>query len=745
MLLPGTIYLVGPDRDVEIVDESATVFAVARKGPKPSIDRLFATAAQSHGDRLVAVIFSGMGSDGLAGARVVKEHGGTVVVQDPATASFPSMPLAIPPTLIDLTGRAEAIGGMLVALLDAERRPLESGPLQVLLRQLRDRSGIDFARYKMPTIMRRLSRLMVAARVESLAEYLRYFGAHPEEHQRLVAAFLIKVTEFFRDPALFEELRTIVLPALIAHARANGNELRIWSAGTSTGEEAYSLAILCAELLHDDAITVRIFATDLDDEAIAFARRGVYGAESVRHIPPALLERYFTQTGDVFEVIKRVRAMTVFGRHDLGARAPFPRIDLCVCRNVLIYFTKELQARAVQLFTFALRDGGFLVVGKAESPGPLAEYFRVVDGTQKIYQRQGDRIVIPPARLGDPSVIFDGRGDHRTGTAASLRRGADRPGAAATFGAFLAASTIGIIVVDRRYDIAALNAAARTLLEIHGVAIGEDLIHLVRTVDAEALRALADAAFAGEAPEPREFALSDPSGSPSDAWLHISAVRDPADGRGETVAIMLVDISASVGRRRTLEDATTQQSARLHESAGKIDELSRRVRSLLQANDELTRANTGLRSTNDQLLIHAEEAASANEEIETLNEEMQATNEELETLNEELQATVEELNATNEELTATNGDLGSRGERLDGQRSMLGAALEAVGGPVAIVEPDGRVLYASTALGERTVFDGLAAGWWRTPAVRLNGATYEPRVVPLDGAPFVIALLRRLP
>ena len=251
-LLPGTIYLVGPDRDVEIVDESATVFVVARKGPKPSIDRLFVTAAQSHGERLVAVIFSGMGSDGLAGARVVKEHGGTVVVQDPASASFPSMPLAIPPTLIDLSGRAEAIGGMLVALLDAERRPLEGGPLQILLHQLRERSGIDFARYKMPTIMRRLSRLMVAARVESLAEYLRYLSGHPEEHQRLVTAFLIKVTEFFRDPALFEELRTMVLPALIDHARANGNELRIWSAGTSTGEEAYSLAILCAELLHGD-------------------------------------------------------------------------------------------------------------------------------------------------------------------------------------------------------------------------------------------------------------------------------------------------------------------------------------------------------------------------------------------------------------------------------------------------------------------------------------------------------------
>ena len=206
-----------------------------------------------------------------------------------------------------------------------------------------------------------------------------------------MSSFLIKVTGFFRDPDLYRAIRERVLPELLADARARGHELRLWSAGCATGEEAYSLAILVAEALGDELerFAVRVFATDLDAEAVAFARRGVYPAAALADVPPDLLERYFTEHDGEYTVRKRVRALTVFGQHDLGQRAPFPRIDLALCRNVLIYFTPDLQRRALQLFAFALREGGYLALGKAETTTPLAEFFVVADARLKLYRRQG--------------------------------------------------------------------------------------------------------------------------------------------------------------------------------------------------------------------------------------------------------------------------------------------------------------------------------------------------------------------
>ena len=662
-LVPGTIFVVGPDHDVEITDDHAATFIATRSGSKPSIDRLFASAAESFGERLIALIFSGMGSDGTAGARVVKEYGGSVIVQEPSSAAYPAMPLSIPAPLIDLVARPEAMGEMLVTLIDGVFDVPETSTdrqhLRTLLVQLRDRSGVDFTQYKTPTILRRLSRLMIAAGVETIPEYLTYLQAHPEGFTRLMSAFLIKVTEFFRDKALYDELAATVIPRLIEHARSNGGELRMWSAGTSTGEEAYSLAILCAERLRDEdeRIEVRIFATDLDDDAIAFARRGLYSAESVGQLPPAWIDRYFVPSGEGFEVAKRIRSMTVFGQHDLGQRAPFPRIDLCLCRNVLIYFTRELQDRALQLFAFSVRDGGFLVIGKAESIGSLGDSFRSFNPALKIFEREGARLLIPPARTRDAAPAAAARPPSGRGlpparqTGAALRGAEPRLSAGETFGSFLAHSSVGVAIVDRQYDIVGINVAARAMFEVHGVGIGEDLIHLVRGLEANALRELVDAAFRNEAPPPREFAVRESSGQ-VETWVRIACSPDRAAAglRSEVVAILIIDVTADVRRRRELEEAGASDALRIGELSSHIDDLERRHKALLAANDELTIANHDLRRLNEQLLISREEAASANEEIETLNEEMQATNEELETLNEELQATVEELNTTNDEL-----------------------------------------------------------------------------------------------
>src|SRR5947209_15226706 len=259
----------------------------------------------------------------------------------------------------------------------------------------------------MPTIQRRLQRRMAATGMRRLADYVQYLQDHPEEHERLVSTFLIKVTEFFRDPELFAYLRDQVLPEIVAAARGRDREIRLWSAGCATGEEAYSLAILVAETLGSELerFTVRLFATDLDAAAVAYARRGVYAGNALAAMPHDLVERYFLPRNGGYEVSKRVRGLVVFGEHDLGQRAPFPHIDLCLCRNVLIYFTPQLQQRALQLFTFSLRDGGYLVLGKSETPGPLADFFVPAHPHLKIYRRQGDRMLIPAARIRDTTPL----------------------------------------------------------------------------------------------------------------------------------------------------------------------------------------------------------------------------------------------------------------------------------------------------------------------------------------------------
>ena len=425
-LEPGVVFVVPANRHVEVTDHAVSVHAQGSSRSKPSIDLLLTSAARVFGERLIAVILTGSGSDGTAGAWAVKAAGGTVVIQDPATAAYPSMPRSLAPTTVDVVADLARIGPLLYDLLvgmatlpstsDTADDPLDDAALTAVLARVRVRQGLDFAPYKAATIRRRLQLRLAVTGTDTLAAYGAYLDDHPEEYRRLVSSFLIKVTEFFRDPTLFDELRERVLPELIAQARAGSRALRLWSAGCATGEEAYSLAILVAEVLGDDLerVDVRIFATDLDKDAIGFARHGRYPAAALTTLPAALRARYFTAIDGAFLVVKRVRDLVVFGEHDLGQQPPFPHIDLALCRNVLIYFTPALQLRALQVFAFALRAGGYLALGNAETPGPLAEDFAAAHPQLKLYRRTDTRAPVPSAwrtgTTGPPGPLLAGAG-----------------------------------------------------------------------------------------------------------------------------------------------------------------------------------------------------------------------------------------------------------------------------------------------------------------------------------------------
>ncbi|HUP83226.1 MAG TPA: chemotaxis protein CheB [Candidatus Limnocylindria bacterium] len=662
----GVIYIVPADRDVDIVDGTVKVHQgdVVAGRPRPSVDHLFATAADAYGENLIAVVLTGAGSDGTEGARRVKLAGGTVVIQDPATARFPSMPQSLAPTTVDVVARLDTIGQVLVDLVTVSDAPPEQKEEQILLRflnRLREQTGIDFAQYKRPTILRRLRRRMAAVRAATLSDYVRYASRNPKEYERVASAFLIKVTEFFRDPELYETLRRDVLPRLISEGADAGRDLRIWSAGCATGEEAYSLAILVAEALGDELArrNVRVFATDLDSEAIAFARRGIYSRSAVANLPEELIDRYFIRIGDEVEVRKGIRGITIFGQHDLAQRAPFPRIDLAVSRNVLIYFTPELQRRALQLFAFSLREGGYLVLGKAESVSPLPEYFVLENARLKVYRRHGDRVVIPAAR-----------GLSLTEDMASIRRHRPRPvrvaggrsremrTPASRSDQVLLRLPVGVVVVAQDYDIQMINTAARQQLAIHGTAVGQDFVHVAREIPSQVLREGIDKARAGEDSTTTIEMQGVGRGVPRD--LQFAFIAHHADAERQQVVSVIVVVSDITGQRKSVDTLSARLARSDEETAAarhQVEAIEEANGELLRANQELTTANAELRSANEELLVGSEEVQAATEEVETLNEELQATNEELETLNEELQATVEELNTTNDDLEARGVEL----------------------------------------------------------------------------------------
>lgn len=526
------------------------------------------------------------------------------------------------------------------------------------------------------------------------------------------------MTEFFRDPEFFTYLREQVLPGLIAEARERG-DLRIWSAGCATGEEAYSLAILVAEELGDDLETlpVRIFATDVAAEAVDFARHGVYPPAVLAGLPREIVERYFTPIDNGYEVRKAIRALVIFGEHDLGHRAPFPRIDLVLCRNVLIYFTPELQRRALQLFAFSLRRGGYLALGKSESVNPLPEFYALEQPRLKVFRRVGAPVVIPALNIVDAvgAGRLGGRGVRRTvprmpQSTYDVTQGAPPVQRADRL---LDEIAIGVATVNRDYDVRSINAAARRLLDIRTPAIGEDLIHRVPPELAAPLRIGIDGALRGET---TVTTLRRPPDLVDGEARHLLVTCSPLAtvGEGEQPEVVLVQITDETDATRErdhLDGARARLQAENDELRARADAAVAELRELRTINQAMTMEQGQLRMEVELLQVAQEEAQAAAEEIETLNEELQATNEELETVNEELQATVEELQATVGELNTTNEELQARGielesmtvaleaqrKEVDAERSRLAAILATMSDAVLVVDPDDKVVLSNAA------------------------------------------------
>jgi two-component system, chemotaxis family, CheB/CheR fusion protein len=680
----GKIFVVPSNRHVKIVDGHVHLEANHGDGPKPSVDMLLSSAAQSYAEHLIAVILTGSGSDGAVGAVEVKNAGGVVIIQNPQTAPYPSMPLSLPPTAVDHVVEIEQIGPLLYDLLkgvDIPEQEKAEDPLRDLLAQVSDRTNIDFRNYKSSTILRRISRRMAVTHNASVSEYIDYLRTHYDEVEELVKAFLIKVTGFFRDPEAFDFLRETVIPELIVRGHENGRTLRFWSAGCATGEEAYSLALLVADHLDEELPewNIRIFATDLSRDSITFARRGLYPENVLKNLPDDYRIRFFDRVDHGYQVKKALRQVVIFGQQDLSRGVPFPRIDLVTCRNLLIYLRMELQQIVLDLFAYSLQQSqGYLFLGKAETARPTKGAFELINKRWKIYRC-----------ISGPVHFQVQEGAMSQGSINSWREIRRRPTSAAPLPGptdltpvdfdiaqlrrinetVLRYTTVAVVIIDRSYRILTINAAARRLLGVRDLAYDQDFLHTVRGVPYHEVRRAIDAAFHERTTmNLSELELDHPTEGPGQ-FVDLSVMIMPVENGAELAVITVHDATEQTQLKKRLE-------AIQGEHAELVGELSAANKRFTTMNKELQDANEELQAANEELMLTQEELQATNEEFEATNEELQATNEELETNNEELQATNEELQTTNEELSFRTAELQEMTKQYRIEESQLSVLLE---------------------------------------------------------------------
>jgi two-component system, chemotaxis family, CheB/CheR fusion protein len=513
---------------------------------------------------------------------------------------------------------------------------------EALLLYLKETRGFDFTGYKRSSLMRRVRHRMTQVEISEYGEYLDYLQVHPEEFVGLFNTILINVTGFFRDPEVWENLRTEVLPALLA-GKDPDEPIRLWSAGCASGEEAYTLAMLLAESLGMGEFRrrVKIYATDVDEVGLAQARQASYGERDVSHLSAELRDRYFDSRDGRFVFHPDLRRSVIFGRNDLVQDAPISRVDLLVCRNTLMYFNAETQARILSRFHFALTGDGVLFLGKAEMLLSHSNLFTPVDLKRRLFRKiQSDN---PPGGAGPAGRVPPPRRDNLVGL--------DRMREEA-FGTSPTAQVV--ITVDGL--VALVNRRAEALFGVSNKDVGRPFRDLDLSYRPVELRGCIEQAGL----ERRGTVLSDVEYvRPGSETLHLEVQVNP-----------LVDSDSSLlGVALVFLDVTAAQQLR--------DELE-------QANTRLENAYEELQSTNEDLETTNEELQSTVEELETTNEELQSTNEELETMNEELQS-------TNDELQAINNTLRERTDELDDANALLQAILTSLRAGVAVVDRDMRV------------------------------------------------------
>ena len=647
---PDCVYVIPPNKDLSILNGTLYLLVPgAPHGLRLPIDAFLCSLAGDRHERAVGVVLSGMGADGTLGLQAIRAQGGMTLAQAPNGAKFPAMPQsAINAETVDVVAPADELPKLIIERNqvhvpgDSEEDTPSRSALDSICMLLRRQTGHDFAQYKKNTLYRRIERRFGLHRLAGIAEYVVFLQSNPQELDLLFKEMLIGVTSFFRDPGAWAFLQAEVLPGVLLSAQ--GQMLRAWVAGCSSGEEAYTLAMAFREVLEElrppGRVDLQIFATDLDPDAIARARQGCYPASIASDVSPARLARFFREDKGMYRVNQEIRQMVVFAPHNLTMDPPFTRLDIITCRNLLIYLGPELQKKLMPLFHYSLKPGGTLFLGSSESIGGFAELFSPIEAKARIYRREpidprALDVDFPTRHINDlpsnPPNISSNM------PSSSLQSAADQ--------LLLQKFSPAAVLTTAEGDVLFINGRTGKYLEPAAGKANWNIYAMARDGLRQELGiALPKALRTGEAVTVHDLTI----GLPEDGLridLIVHPLGEPGMLQGMAMLVFRELPAAKVAPRRSgnkrVDNVRFQEMAQALQSAR--EELQSVREEMQGSHEELKSANEELQSTNEEL-------QSTNEELTTSKEEMQSLNEELQMVNAELQSKIDELSATSNDM-----------------------------------------------------------------------------------------------
>lgn len=639
---PNRVYVIPPSQHLQMADVFLTLTPnINFEERRAPVDIFFRTLAEAHEARAVAVILSGTGANGSMGIKRIKEKGGVAFVQSPQEAQFNEMPRnSIATELIDDVLPVAEIPAKIIAYRnslgtvespgDPEQRPDEQQALFQILLHLRLKTGHDFANYKLPTLLRRIERRMHVRSISSLPGYAEFIKEYPDELQALLKDLLISVTNFYRDAEAFEAIEKEILPEIIKGKKA-GDQVRIWIAGCATGEEAYSIAMQCTEILMSipGAPQVQIFATDIDEAALTIAREGVYTMNDAADVSPERLRRFFNKQGNDYHIRSEIRDMILFAHHNILKDPPFSHLHLASCRNLLIYLNKQALQQVMETLHFALNPGGYLFLGSAESVESTSDLYATVSREHHIYQTRGLHARVMPVTDGFPTLRSQLTGEKQTGQ--EREKKLQQP----VFSSDLHRQLLEqyappSLIVDENFDVVHVSEGAGGFMQLSG---GEPSANVLKLIRPELRLELRSALY--NAVQQRTNVQTKP--------LHVRVHE-----KEQTVSIHVRPVLRPSNTARGFLLIIFEPEKPIGEEEPKIFTVDESVASQLEK--ELLRTKEQLRSLKEDHALQSEESKAANDEQQVLNEELRAAAEELETSKEELQSMNEELRTVNQEL-----------------------------------------------------------------------------------------------
>ncbi len=662
-LAAGSVYVVPSNNDVGIISDTLQLIEPIEKyGFRLPIDYFLKTLAVDQKEKAVCIILSGMGTDGTLGLKVIKEQLGMVMVHDPESSKFDGMPQSaigtgladyvLPPEKMpdQLAAYIRQAGNTAIAITEAlparlaDSKAQSADALQKIFIALRAHTGHDFSQYKKSTIYRRIERRMNIQQIDSISDYFKYLQKNSKEIRTLFKELLIGVTNFFRDTEAFEALSRDVLPRLL-DSKPDDYRVRMWVSACSTGEEAYSLAIVLKEYMEQNQRNfsdVQIFATDLDEDAIEIARNGTFPANIAGDVSKERLSRYFVKQDDVFQIRKEIREMLIFAPQDIIKDPPFTKLDMISCRNFLIYLENELQQKIIPLFHYALSPGGILFFGSSETIGGFVDMFSVVDKKWKIYERKEN------SHTKHGLVEFPLQSAEKMDMSVSFPKTANITNAQLVDRILLRDMTPACVLVSKTGETLYIHGRTGKYLEPAQGEFRSNIIDMAR----KGLKFEMSAALRNAMGTQKEVVYEglnvDGNGSSQRINLIVRPLREPDISPGYFLVIFKVLNMPAERKASVCEKGPDGITPEVIHTVEK--ELQYTKENLQTTIEELETSNEELKSTNEELQSTNEELQSANEELETSKEEQQSLNEELQTVNCELQKKIEELSKSNNDM-----------------------------------------------------------------------------------------------